>query len=94
MRSASLSQEVDQFFSRESRFPQQRHQCSLRQVAIVLKHYRSPSGSGIIENEMAARGVIQDEAIALEKANDLPRPNGGELRHTPSRAMLRECCRR
>src|ERR1039458_9666026 len=87
-------QKVDQLFSRKPRLSQQRHQSSLRQVAIMLRHHGAAARDRIVKNEVAAGCVIQNEAVPFQKADDLTRLNGGELRHTPSRARLRGCCHR
>src|SRR5271157_4573101 len=70
-------QKVDQLFPRKPSLSQQRHQSSLRQVAIVLRHHGAAAGNRIVKNEVAARGVIQGKAVLFEKPDDLTRPNGG-----------------
>ncbi len=43
----------------------------------MLRHYGTAAGNGIVENEVAAGGMIQSEAIPLQKADDMPWLNGG-----------------
>ena len=44
---SSSSKKVDEFFARESRFPQQGHQSSFWQVAVVTGNYRSAARGGM-----------------------------------------------
>jgi hypothetical protein len=43
----------------------------------VVRYNRAASRSGMIENEVAARGVIENEAALLQKVNDLTGLEGG-----------------
>jgi hypothetical protein len=72
----SAGQKVDQFLARESRFPQQGHQSSSRQVAIVTGNHCSASGRCMEEDEVAARTVVQYESALLEKTDDLALSDG------------------
>jgi hypothetical protein len=60
-------EKIKQLFSPEPGLSPQRHQSSLGQVAIVLRNYGAATRNGIVKNKMAARGVIEDEAIVFEK---------------------------
>jgi hypothetical protein len=77
----SACEKVDQFIARESRLPQQRQKSSFWQIAIVARNDRSTVRRRVIEDEVAARGVIQDETVLLQKADDLAWFDGGYLWH-------------
>ena len=70
---SSPCQEVDQFFSRESRFPQQGHQRALRHITIVLGNHCAAARRWMVVNVVAASCVVEDEAVLLKEANDLAR---------------------
>ena len=43
----------------------------------MLRHHGAAAGNWIVENEVAARCVIRNEAVPFQKADDLTRLNGG-----------------
>ena len=75
----TLDQEVDQFLASEACFPQQRHQSAFGKIAIVLWNDRTTAGSFILLYVMAARRMVEHEAVLPEKANDLTRLDGGSF---------------
>ena len=43
----------------------------------MLRHNGAAARDSIIKNEVAAGSVIQSKAVPFQKADDLPRLNGG-----------------
>jgi hypothetical protein len=60
----SSLQKINEFFPRESRFPQKRQESALRYVTVVFRHHGSTSEDGMVVNEVAARCVVEHEAVA------------------------------
>ena len=75
----SAGQKVDQLLTIEPSFPQQGHQSAFWQVTIVSRHHRAAARCRVVEDEMAARSVIQSESILLQKTDDFGGLTAGSL---------------
>lgn len=51
---------------------------------------RAATGHWMVEDEVAAGGMVENESVLLEEADDLTRFDRGELRHTLIR-LLESC---
>lgn len=70
------AEEVDQLFSGEPCFSQQRYQSAFGQITIVLGDNCPPAGSWIVEDEVTAGRVVECEAVLFQESDELTRPNG------------------
>jgi hypothetical protein len=47
----------------------------------MLRHHGAAAGNGIVKNEVAAGGVIQNEAVSFEELNYSPGLKGRKFGH-------------
>ena len=74
-------QKADQFFASEACFSQQRYESAFGQIPIVLRDYSTTARPLMVVDAVAARHVIQNEAVLFKEANDLSRFDRRDFRH-------------
>jgi hypothetical protein len=57
------------------------YESAFGQIPIVLRDYSTTARRLMVVDAVAARHVIQDEAVLFKKANDLSRFDSGDFRH-------------
>lgn len=69
----SVLQKLNQLIAGEARFPEQGEESAFRDVAVVLGNHSAAFRSHMVIDKVAARSMVQNEAVLLKEFNDVAR---------------------